>query len=789
MMAVVTCASATEFPRAAFKQFLTQNCQDCHSGHTQEGGFDLKVLQGDIADPAVFERWERVFDRVNDGEMPPQDWRPPPAARKREFLRSLESSLTEVHRSTRGTVLRRLNRREYQNVMNDLFGTHLDLEERLPEDGRAADFDTVGSALGMSMVHLRKYIEAADAVIDAATAKTAQRPALQNVSASYATSREGKQFIGKFWKQLPDGAVAFFTRLGYPSGMLRGTEVRPPGIYKIRITGYAYRSDRPVTIRIGGTSFLRGSEKLTYGFAELPPGKPTTVELQTLIRNRYMIEIDPWGLSTGSYNIRKDGLKGYMGPGVAINNVELIGPIFESYPGRGHQLVYQDFVRTALARNKWKKEDTFKLESKSPEQSARRTLLRIAESAFRRPVKTAEVARYVDLFQQQLQAGADMEGALRTSVTALFCSPDFLYLNEPEGPLGDHAIASRLSFFLTRTSPDAALRRAADEGRLAGNSKELLAQTRRLLADPNNERFVTDFCDGWLNLKDIDFTSPDRKLFPEFDQYLQHSMLRETRQFVARLIHDNLPVSNIVVSEFAMLNERLAEHYGIENVEGPHIRPVQLPTNSLRGGLLSQGSILKVSANGTNTSPVVRGVWVMDRILGQHPQPPPPGIPGVEPDIRGATTLRELLEKHRDVESCRSCHAAIDPPGFALECFNPIGGYRERFRSLGDGDRVDVQVDGRRVGYRLGLPVDASGRLPDGTAFQDYAEFRSLMVRDPEVLAKSLTSRLLTFASGREMGFSDRRVVADIVKRAESGGYRVRDLIELAVTSEVFLQK
>lgn len=787
-MAVVTCASATEFPRAAFKQFLTQNCQDCHSGHTQEGGFDLQVLQGDIADPAVFARWERVFDRVNDGEMPPQDWRPP-AARKREFLRSLESSLTEVHRSTRGTVLRRLNRREYQNVMNDLFGTHLDLEERLPEDGRAADFDTVGSALGMSMVHLRKYIEAADAVIDAATAKTAQRPALQNVSASYATSREGKQFIGKFWKQLPDGAVAFFTRLGYPSGMLRGTEVRPPGIYKIRITGYAYRSDRPVTIRIGGTSFLRGSEKLTYGFAELPPGKPTTVELQTLIRNRYMIEIDPWGLSTGSYNIRKDGLKGYMGPGVAINNVELIGPIFESYPGRGHQLVYQDFVRTALARNKWKKEDTFKLESKSPEQSARRTLLRIAESAFRRPVKTAEVARYVDLFQQQLQAGADMEGALRTSVTALFCSPDFLYLNEPEGPLGDHAIASRLSFFLTRTSPDAALRRAADEGRLAGNSKELLAQTRRLLADPNNERFVTDFCDGWLNLKDIDFTSPDRKLFPEFDQYLQHSMLRETRQFVARLIHDNLPVSNIVVSEFAMLNERLAEHYGIENVEGPHIRPVQLPTNSLRGGLLSQGSILKVSANGTNTSPVVRGVWVMDRILGQHPQPPPPGIPGVEPDIRGATTLRELLEKHRDVESCRSCHAAIDPPGFALECFNPIGGYRERFRSLGDGDRVDVQVDGRRVGYRLGLPVDASGRLPDGTAFQDYAEFRSLMVRDPEVLAKSLTSRLLTFASGREMGFSDRRVIADIVKRAESGGYRVRDLIELAVTSEVFLQK
>ena len=301
--------------------------------------------------------------------------------------------------------------------------------------------------------------------------------------------------------------------------------------------------------------------------------------------------------------------------------------------------------------------------------------------------------------------------------------------------------------------------------------------------------FITDFTDAWLNLRDLEFTSPDQSLYPEYDQFLLHSMREETRQFVAALIRDNAGVRNLVQSDFAMLNNRLALHYGIEGVDSPEISRVALPADAVRGGLLTQASVLKVSANGTNTSPVVRGVWVMERILGQAPPPPPPGIPGVEPDIRGATTLRELLDKHRDVDSCRSCHQMIDPPGFALESFDPIGGWRDRFRSLREGERVNLEINGRKVRYKVGPKVDSSGQLASGTSFDGFQEFRSLLAKDEDRLARSLTTKLLTFATGRDMGFSDRPIVEQIVTQSNTKQHGIRDLIELIVQSDIFLTK
>lgn len=783
-----TFAAESSFPPTSVTEFLTTHCTACHADGSNEGHFELSELKSELADAAAFARWERVFDRVAAREMPPPEDNHVEKAKRELFQQTLGRHLTDSHTATKGTVLRRLNRREYQNTMNDIFGTRLDLESQLPEDGQAQGFDNVGEALGISMVHLQQYLAAADAVMDAAIEKSSERPPQNTTTASYADTREGKQFIGRFWKQLPDGAVAFFARMGYPSGMLRGTEVRPPGLYRIRITGYAYRSEQPVTIRVGGTSFLRGSDKPTYGYVELPPGEPTTVELQADIRDRYMISIDPWGLHTGDYNLRKDGLDGYTGPGVAISKVELIGPIIEQFPKRGHQLLLQNFQRTALPKNKWAKFEQFELSSENPSEAAAKTYQRVAAAAFRRPVDTAEIARYVKLFEAERSSGASQEEALRTGIAAILCSPDFIFFREPSGQLDPFALATRLSYFVTRSTPDERLLEAAAKDTLHGDDV-LLAQLRRLMNDERSERFITDFCDAWLNLRDIEITSPDQQLFPEFDAFLQHSMLQETRSFVRKLMMDNLPIRNVVKSNFAMLNERLAEHYGIKHVHGPAIRPVQLLGGSLRGGLLSQASVLKVSANGTNTSPVVRGVWVMDRLLAKPPQPPPPGIPGIEPDIRGATTLRELLEKHRDLDSCRNCHANIDPPGFALECFNPIGGFRERFRSLGDGDRVDDKVRGRRVRYRLGPAVDNSGTLPDGRTFASFREFRDELAKDEETLAIAFATKLLTFATGREMGFSDRPIIHKIVSNTKSGGNRAWDLLEQVVLSEVFKTK
>lgn len=778
-----------ELDQRAITSFIEFHCADCHGDGGDEGGFRLEDLSHELEDQAAFDRWVRVYDRVNAGEMPPPADADIKLQERTQFLKTLQQPLLDAHQASKSTVLRRLNRHEYENTLNDLFGTNADLAKMLPEDGRSHEFDNVGDALAVSMVHLDQYIKAAELVLDEASAKTLKPTEVTTTTADYASTREGEEFIGKIWGKAADGATVFFERVGYPTGMLRGTEVKPPGRYRVKITGYAYRSDNPITFRVGGTSFLRGTDKPTYGFFQFSPGAPMTVEFETYIKPRYMILIEPWGLSTQGYNLRKGGLEGYDGPGLAINKVELTGPIFDEFPTRGHELLFEGFERKIIQQAKWNRDAIFEIESPTLDRDVRASLLRIANRAFRRPVEPDEIAPYFELFQAEIQAGSSNEVALKTAVSAILCSPDFLFLREPDGGLDDHALASRLSYFLTRTAPDTTLRQVADNRQLASDEDQLLEQTRRLLTHDHNRRFINDFCDAWLNLREIEFTSPDQVLFPEYDDYLHESAVKETHAFVSKLIEDNLPIRNLVQSDFAMLNERLADHYGIKGVIGPEIRPVDLPANSVRGGILSHTSVLKVSANGTNTSPVVRGVWVMDRIMGEPPQPPPPGIPGVEPDIRGSTTLREMLDKHRSMDSCRACHAKIDPPGFALECFNPIGGYRDRFRSLGDGERTKEKVNGRQVRYRLGPHVDASGELPDGEAFADFQQFRSLLLADEEQIARAFTTKLLTFATGREMGFSDRAIIDSILANTKQDGYRVRDLIENIVLSEAFRTK
>jgi hypothetical protein len=791
---VQTWASEVSFV-TDIQPLLEGHCLDCHAGGAGEGGLAIDQLDTNLADAATFSRWERIFDRVHSGEMPPADADPMADAARAKFLARLEPPLRQAHAAGKATVLRRLNRREYQNTINDLFGTGLDLASLLPEDGRSHEFDNVGRTLSISLVQLERYLEAANAVLDAAIARSTAAPQPTVKLANYAETREGKEHIGKAWKQAQDGAVVFFRPLGYPTGMLRSANTEQAGRYRIRITGYAFQSDKPVTFAVGATSFQRGTIRPTFGYFSLPPGPPTTIELDAWIDEHYMIEITPWGISDQDNEIRKHGIDQYQGPGLAINHVELSGPLIDEFPSRGHRLIFDGLTRQEIepsnpaSKSKPWYVPQFEIVSTDAERDASHVLGRVAAAAFRRPLSPSDAEDYLSLFRSEVSQGTSIEEALKTAVVAILCSPQFLYLHEREGWLDDHALAARLSYFLTRTLPDAELQRAAGAEELSRDPQALLAQTRRLLRDPRSERFVADFTDAWLNLRDIEFTSPDNNLFPEFDPFLQFSMLEETRRFFARLIVDNLAVRNLVKADFAILNNRLAELYEIEGVSGPEFRSVALPPDSLRGGLLSQASILKVSANGTNTSPVVRGVWVMERIMGKTPPPPPPGVPGVEPDIRGASTLRELLDKHRDSDTCRSCHQMIDPPGFALECFNPIGGYRERYRSLGAGERVEKRVNGQPVHYRLGPPVDASGALADGTTFAGFREFRELLAQDEETLVRTLATKLLTFATGREMGFSDRELIERIVTESIAGGSKTRDLIELVVTSEAFRQK
>ena len=548
---------------------------------------------------------------------------------------------------------------------------------------------------------------------------------------------------------------------------------------------------------LGAPVFARGSEKPIYGFYSFPPGGPgksTTIELETWIEKNYMIAIEPYGISDPQRYQRKS-IANYTGPGLAVLKVTLEGPLVDAFPSPGHRLIFDGITRQeipprnpSLRKKRWYKPQ-FRIVTSNENAAALQSLKRVISTAFRRPATEADIAPYLKLCQDERTGGATLEEALRTTVIAVFCSPKFLYLHEKPGQLDDDALAARLSYFLTRTSPDRQLLKLAASGRLTASPAVRRAETERLMNSPRFDRFLTDFTDNWLDLREMDFTAPDGKLYPEFDPYLRWSMPRETRAFLAELINSNLAVTNIVKSDFAMLNSRLAQHYGLPAVDGAKLRKVPLPAEHVRGGFLTQASILKVTANGTNTSPVTRGAWVLERILGETPPPPPPGVPGVEPDIRGASTLRQILKKHRNVASCNACHRKIDPPGFALESFNPIGGFRDRYRSLGKGDKVAEQVRGRPVRYRLGLNVDSSCELPGGHRFDGFQQFRNHLAQDKARLARTLTRKLLTFATGRELGFSDREDVERIVKASAEGGYRIRDLFHLVVQSSIFRNK
>lgn len=770
--------------------FLREHCLECHAGESPESGLNLEIFPFELDSPANFEKWVRIYDRVIAGEMPPQS---NGSAAQHPYLNTLYAHLRAAHQSQKGTVFRRLNRQEYQNTINDLLGTHLPLAERLPEDTESQEFNNIGEALGISMVQMQQYIDCATLALEEVDRQVSREVEPTKIVASYADTQNAQQWLGKVWLKRDDGAVVFFKNYGYPTGMLREAATQKDGYYKVRVRGYAYQSDKPITFSIGATTFARGLEQPTFGFYSLPPGEPTTIEVTTWIPARYMIELTVYGI-TDRFALKSTPVAEYKGAGLAILDIELEGPLPRATNRNLRAELYAGLQREEIAprnareRNRTEYLPKFDLRLSEGRDELRAALRRMAEQAFRRPVSAEEIVPFFDLFEQELNKQATVDESLRTALVAILCSPDFLYLREKGPQLNDFEVATRLSYFLHRTTPDTTLLALAQTGKLNSDS-ELTSQVDRLIVDRKFERFINDFSHSWLQLADINFTNPDGKLYPEYDAYLQWSFLAETEAYLHYLIEANRDVSEMVESRFAMLNERLAEHYSLEGIAGPEIRKVDLPPDSVRGGLLSQGAILKVSANGTNTSPVVRGAWVTERIMGLSVPPPPPGIPGVEPDIRGASTLRELLDKHRSLDSCNGCHRILDPPGFALECFDPIGGWRDQFRTTDLGERVVKEILGRKVQYKLGPKVDASGVLPSGERFANYVEFRRIVAENRKQLALALTTKLLTFATGREMGFSDRMEIDRIATESIKSGKGIRDMLKLVVSSEIFRSK
>lgn len=785
-------AAAPDLPTER-SSFLARYCLDCHDRETSKGGLDLSAPLAHDADPATHRRWVRAYDRVRSGEMPPPAKPQPTAEDASRFLRDLGAELTSWHAERKGTVLRRLNRHEYENTVNDLLGIRVDLASLLPDDGRAQGFDTVGDALRISDAQIQRYLEAADYALKVAL-HFSNRPETTTNRFSLVAERNQVHF-GKSWLKRPDGAVVIFTSDAFPSTQIPDYAAPVHGQYRVRITGYGYQVLRPVPFALISGTFHRGGDQRNCGFFELPPGTPTTVEAEVTLRPGDNLRVRPLGISgPDGHSPTKDGPERYPGEGLAILQYEVTGPLIAEWPLPGRRILLRDAqVRELEPAQPWLKrrrdyQPVFAADIAQPRETGRQALEEFVPLAFRHPVSPGQIAPYLALFQKELAAGNDYLNAITTAATAVLCSPDFLYFREPAGDLDDLALANRLSYFLTRHAPDDPLRGLADRHQLTQPGL-LRSQTERLLAGPGLDRWIADFTDAWLNLRDIEFTTPDKNLYPEFDELLLDSMLRETRGFIREILSSNLSLTNLIQSDFAMLNGRLARHYGLIGVEGLAIRRVSLPPGSRRGGLLTQASVLKVSANGTTTSPVVRGAWVLERLLGNPPQPPPPGVPGIEPDTRGARTLREQLAKHRQLESCNTCHRIIDPPGFALENYDVIGGWRDRFRTMGEGVPVRLRVDGRTVRYRVGPPVDSSGQLPSGESFRNFGEFLSLLSSSSDSVARCVIEKLLTFATGRELGFSDRPEIERLLAVSRERHHTFRDLLLDLVESPIFRRK
>lgn len=777
-------------------KFIDTYCSDCHADGMDKGGLDFDTLKYDLKDPATYAVWERIFDRVLIGEMPPKKKKKQPSkVDLQSFEGMLGPKLLMAHQYVKGTVLRRLNRQEYQNTLNDMFGTNLRIAGMLPEDGRSHEFDNVGEALGMSMGQLQRYIDIAEKVIDTSVETRPDPPIINEKIVSYNHKGYAKH-IGKKFKKLEGDTIVRFHGDQWPDGILQSTNMKQDGFFEVEITGYAYQATEPMIFSASAKGYAAGSPKPHFGYFSFPPNKMTTVKFMSYLNDGIMLKFEPYGINyKGPWLKPKEKFhpNTYKGPGFAVKEVKVRGPIRKEFPSRGHKLLFDGIDRQPVKPrsskdvNNPKYKYQFTVKTNDPNSDASVVLNRLAQKAFRK--NNPDIQPYLNLFKAEMKNGESFESALKTAATSILCSPDFLYLKEKAGKLDDFAIASRLSYFLSRTLPDDKLFALARAGKLR-DSEVRRSEMQRLMKKPEFNRFIEDFTNAWLNLRDMDFTEPDKTLFPEYAAYLRYSMPKETHLFFKELITANLSVSNIVKSDFVMINDRLADLYNIDGVVGPEFRKVAIPKDSVRGGILSQASIHKVSANGTNTSPVVRGIWVLERIMGITPPPPPAGVPGVEPDIRGAQTLREILDKHRDSPNCNACHVKIDPLGFALESFSPIGVYREKFRAKkGKSKRITPRVHGSWASYYEELTVDASGQFSDGRKFTTFNEFRNELVKDKEQIAKAITKKLLTFATGRDMGFSDRDEIERIVKATAKNDYKLGDIFTEIVNSKIFLNK
>ena len=806
VLTLATVANA-EDPTSAF---LKTHCIRCHGNQKQKADRRFDTLPAQIRKLDDLERYQEIVDQLNLQSMPPED-EPQPSSEERSraianLTRQLTTARAKLNASGGHSMLRRLNSWEYRQTIGDLLGLNVDVwnpAEDFPEEVTVDGFDNNGAGLVTSGRLMDHYFAAAEEAIRRAT-QFGDRPSSKKYTQQSPFYFEGKDknelpklFHVDRFRFIPETPYTDLYGRHYRGGhigflpVFREGGVAHSGIYTIRVRAAAvgrvhdygkalgdFRNGDPLVMEIAAVD-RRGSVESTGNVSkmtslkriELTNEEPQWFEWKVYMEAGYEPEVrfrngplaakrmvrvltthaadkpefKPFVGMKGSTEKGHGVLKAYKGPRLRIWEIQLEGPHVAAWPTAGHRALYGNLALSELnSATIAQRIETF------------------AEKAFRRPPVDGELEPIQRLIASKLSEGVEPLHAFQLGCQAILCSPGFLYLNLREGELDEFALASRLSYFLWSSPPDQILLRLAAAGELRSS---LSKQVTRMLADSRSDRFVQHFVRRWLELDNIGEMPPSEDFLEYYRDNLESAMRAETETFFRHVLDNNLSPRQFLVADYSFLNRELALHYGIEGVQGNKLQHVSLQ-GSRRGGLLGQGAFLTASANGVDTSPVVRGIYVLEKLLGYTPPPPPPDVPAIEPDIRGAVSIREQLEKHRESATCAECHCKIDPLGFALENFDAVGGWRDEYEGK--------------------TQIDSAGKLPGGDSFETVSEFRKLLVDRQDQFKRCLTEKLMTYALGRELEIGDRPSVDKILSELDDKKGGLHDLVRLVILSKPF---
>ena len=739
--------------------FVSTFCLDCHSRDQADGGLNLETVPGVEVDAATV-TWERVIRRLRARQMPPSGVRRPAEAQYDQILHQLESVLdrraARNPRPGRTATFRRLTRFEYQNAIRDLLAIEINTEELLPVDPASHGFDNVTVA-ELSPVLIQRYLAAAEKIAQLAVGRTNTGP------------------VSRTFRVRPD-ITQEKHRPGLPIGTRGGTLIRytfpHDGNYEVQIRLARDRNEEVEGLsREHQVEVLLDRKRITL-FSVRPPKNRNHSTVDAHLRIRFPVTAGPHQLGVTFLQESSSLLETKRQPYQTRFNRH-------RHPRSSPAVFQVSITATDTATRPGKTPARDRLFVRTPstvdheDDAARHIVRTLARRAWRRPVSQKALAVPLSFYREGRAAG-DFDAGIEAAVASILVNPGFLFRIEqdPAGAESGSAsrvseidLASRLSFFLWSSIPDDQLLDLAVRGELS-RPEVLQAQTTRMLSDPRSRSLVTNFASQWLYLRNLDSITPDLRRFPDFDQNLRDAMRTETELLFESVLRENRSVLDLIRTSDTFLNERLAKHYGIPHVYGSRFRRVSLGHNRQRGGLLRHGSILTVTSYATRTSPVLRGNWVLENLLGTPPPPPPPNVPALaDQTVAAHLPIRERLARHRSNPSCSGCHSLIDPIGFSLEHYDATGRWRE------------LSAD---------LPVDASGGLPDGSRFTGVAGLENALLQRPELLVGTLTEKLLTYALGRGMTEHDAPAVRTILRAAGKDHWRLTTLIQGIVSSVPF---